>query len=157
MVRPLTSGPSQFEALGRRAWSFYDFTDTLSFRVRIDSAALAQNGGRCQLLVQVSIEAAHQIPDRDGLESGIVRGATWLPPLKSEWVSCPGPNELSADHGYIAIGTFEPDASLGRLREVDADAGLLAVRVDVTLVGADHHRRLGSIRGTRIFQLAMAD
>ena len=157
VVRPLVSGPAPLESLGRRVWSAYDFTDTLLIQALVDSAALAQNGGRCQLLVQISIQVAHAPPSRDGTESGIVRGATWLPPLRANWVSCPDPEQLAVDHGQIAIGEFEPDATLGRLRDVDFDATLLAMRVDVTLVGPDHRRRLGSLRGSRVFQLSMLD
>jgi len=145
-ARPLSSTPHAFERITDRVWSAYDYTDSILIKVRMDSATAERVAGRCQLLVQLSLKVAQDVPRPDGTIPGQIRGIVWLPPVSTYWVDCSSPARLAQDGGAVTIGYFQPDSTLGHLRLATWDAALLALRIDVTMVDSDHRHTIGSIR-----------
>lgn len=161
LARYRDSVAAGFVPLPADGWSFYDHSDSVLIRARVDTTASRAASGVPHLLVRVSLRVRHlsedEIAESGGVRANSLQGAVWLPPTLTFWAPCSRSTTASGGNDVIQIGYFSPDSMLGQLRVADPRIELLSAKIEVLLVRAGTGVPVRYESRTRVVVLSMAD
>lgn len=161
LARYRDSAAAGFVPLPPDGWSFYDHTDSVLIRVRVDLASSRAREGVPHLLVRVSLRVRHlsndEVAESGGARPDPIQGAAWLPPTTVFWVPCSAGTLTSGGKRVVEIGYFSPDSLLGQLRGADPRIQLLSAKIEVLLVREGSATPVRYAASSRVVGLSMAD